>query len=389
MVNFPWEFYYIPRKWAFEMVHNVDEVWVPTVFVKDRLVASGVPADMVVVIPHGVDFAQFVHVRDGTPKPTKLQAEASQICGDGAFTYLFHGGVLHRKAADLLMEAYLDTFTKNEKVCLIVHSTYWDFEPFEKILRLLSTAIGRSVQWVPVATPELEPDEVVSLSRFKPMSDGMIKHMGIVRCGQLPDCHAICHVNGELRYYMKPVPMVVPRTSPELWQCVGVAGKPTDVAAPRSPRVVISTEFLSTDELDGLFAMSDVLVHASRSEGFGLAVAEAMASGLSVITSDKGAVADFTSADTVWQVESKFVDCTGFPCTSGPQPAVFDQSTKAQPRWLDYSTQALGSTMKAVWQQPAEAAKRATAAKKYVAESMSWSSVGALVRTRITALRVA
>jgi hypothetical protein len=34
------------------------------------------------------------------------------------------------------------------------------------------------------------------------------------------------------------------------------------------PPIVISTEFLSVEERSGLFAMSDVLVHTSRSEGF-------------------------------------------------------------------------------------------------------------------------
>jgi glycosyltransferase involved in cell wall biosynthesis len=235
---------------------------------------------------------------------------------------------------------------------------------------------------------------VVNLKEYKPMTDLMIKNVSMVRCGQLPDCHAVCHVNNEVRYYMRPV-----STAWKLWsvaraalpggrvarsQCVGKVA--TAASGARSPGVVISTEFLSTDERDGLFAMSDVLVHTSRSEGFGLRVAEAMASGLSVITTDKGAVADFTSADTVWQVESTYVDCAAFPCTSGRHPAVFGQPTKANPQWLNYSTQSLGNTMKAVWKQPQKAAEKAAAAKKYVAEHMSWSSVGALVRARITRL---
>ena len=35
----------------------------------------------------------------------------------------------------------------------------------------------------------------------------------------------------------------------------------------RAP-IIISTEFLSVDERSALFGMSDVLVHASRSEGY-------------------------------------------------------------------------------------------------------------------------
>ena len=36
----------------------------------------------------------------------------------------------------------------------------------------------------------------------------------------------------------------------------------------RCAPIVISTDFLSVDERSGLFGMSDVLVHASRSEGY-------------------------------------------------------------------------------------------------------------------------
>src|SRR5215472_15845632 len=50
----PWEFGSLPRSWIGPMTHQVDEVWVPTSFVRDCFVKSGIPAEQVKVIPHGV-----------------------------------------------------------------------------------------------------------------------------------------------------------------------------------------------------------------------------------------------------------------------------------------------------------------------------------------------
>ena len=48
------------------MTRNVDAIWVPTKFVMDGLISSGVPAEKITVVPHGVDYELFAHTRDGT-----------------------------------------------------------------------------------------------------------------------------------------------------------------------------------------------------------------------------------------------------------------------------------------------------------------------------------
>jgi glycosyltransferase involved in cell wall biosynthesis len=98
---------------------------------------------------------------------------------------------------------------------------------------------------------------------------------------------------------------------------------------------------------------------------FGLGVAEAMAAGLSVITTDKGAVADFTSYDTVWQVKSKLVDCMQYPCDNGKR-SVFGLPTGNMPQWLNYSTSDLGQVMRSVRDQPSLAKAKAKAAQRCV-----------------------
>jgi hypothetical protein len=90
-----------------------------------------------------------------------------------------------------------------------------------------------------------------------------------------------------------------------------------------------------------------------------------MAAGLSVITTDKGAVADFTSNDTVWQVKSKLVDCMQYPCDNG-KASVFGLPTGNMPQWLNYSTSDLGEVMRSVRDQPSLANAKAKAAQRCV-----------------------
>ena len=61
--------------------------------------------------------------------------------------------------------------------------------------------------------------------------------------------------------------------------------------------VHVIDHFVPKDELAGMFAASDALVHAGDRETFGLIVLEAMASGLPVIGVDAGAVSELVTPD--------------------------------------------------------------------------------------------
>ena len=51
----PWEFGSLPQQWVDNINENVDEVWVYTSYLKMCYVQSGIPEEMVQVIPCGVD----------------------------------------------------------------------------------------------------------------------------------------------------------------------------------------------------------------------------------------------------------------------------------------------------------------------------------------------
>jgi glycosyltransferase involved in cell wall biosynthesis/tetratricopeptide (TPR) repeat protein/predicted O-methyltransferase YrrM len=105
----PWEFGSIPRSWVEPLREAVDELWVPSRFVRDCYLASGVPADRVQVVPNGVD-TDLYH-----PGAQPYALRTGKRC-----KLLFVGGTIFRKGIDVLLAAYARAFTNQDDVCLVV-----------------------------------------------------------------------------------------------------------------------------------------------------------------------------------------------------------------------------------------------------------------------------
>jgi len=75
---------------------------------------------------------------------------------------------------------------------------------------------------------------------------------------------------------------------------------------PNFPDVLIIEDNLSEAQLKSLYEQCDVLVAPSKAEGFGLPMAEAMLSGLAVITTGWGGQMDFCNDETAWLVDYNF-----------------------------------------------------------------------------------
>ena len=104
----PWEFGALPTDWL-ARVADVDEVWTPTEYVRRVYVDSGVAPSKVKVVPNGIDPARF---RPDAPPMTLATTKS--------FRFLFVGGTIHRKGPDLLLQAYLESFTAADDVCLVI-----------------------------------------------------------------------------------------------------------------------------------------------------------------------------------------------------------------------------------------------------------------------------
>lgn len=105
----PWEFGALPERWIYNMNKFIDQVWVPSDYVRQSYLRSGLLPEKVAVVPNGVDPDVY------TPDAPPLVLPTSK-----KFKFLFVGGGILRKGVDLLLNAFVDTFTADEDVCLVV-----------------------------------------------------------------------------------------------------------------------------------------------------------------------------------------------------------------------------------------------------------------------------
>src|SRR5438067_4789513 len=131
----PWEFGGIPREWVAPMRDRVDEIWVPSSWVRECYITSGIPADKVVVIPNGVDLETYSP--DGPKYPLRTRKK---------FKFLFVCGTIGRKGIDVLVETYLSTFTAADDVCLVIKAvgtrTAYAGSSIERELTRFSAILG-------------------------------------------------------------------------------------------------------------------------------------------------------------------------------------------------------------------------------------------------------
>jgi glycosyltransferase involved in cell wall biosynthesis len=105
----PWEFGAVPREWVEQIEANVDELWVPSEFVRAMYVASGVEPGHVHVVPNGVDLQRF--------RPDGARLTLPDASGP---RFLFVGGFVPRKGPDVLLDAYARAFAGRDDVTLVV-----------------------------------------------------------------------------------------------------------------------------------------------------------------------------------------------------------------------------------------------------------------------------
>ena len=105
----PWEYGALPKDWIEPMRWQVDELWVPSNYVREVYINSGIPDSKVFVIPNGVDYNNFNSLAD----PMLLDTRKS-------FKFLFVGGTIPRKGIDVLLDAYTSAYSRSDDVCLVI-----------------------------------------------------------------------------------------------------------------------------------------------------------------------------------------------------------------------------------------------------------------------------
>jgi glycosyltransferase involved in cell wall biosynthesis len=274
----PWEFGGLPAEWIAPMRDQVDEIWVPSEWVRDCYIRSGIPAEKVVVIPNGVDTSLY------RPDGRKLPLSTRK-----SLKLLFLGGTIGRKGIDVLLNTYLSTFTAEDDVCLVIKSN------------------GTN---------------------------------GAYRGSAIDD---------EIRRV---------------------------AAVPNAPEIELIADDLSDADVAALYRACDVLVHPYRGEGFGMPIAEAMASGLPVVVTNYGACLDFCDDEVGYLIPARLVE---IPVPNGlPAPSIGYW-------WAEPNQVALGAVLREIVRDPSAARTRGAAGVRRM-QSLTWKHVGARVRERLRVL---
>ena len=105
----PWEFGSLPKAWAEGAKAVADEVWCYSTYIADMYVRAGVARERVHVVPLGYDPKIF------KPGPAPLSATLRDRTA-----FLYVGDTIARKGVDVVVNAYLATFTPRDQVVLIV-----------------------------------------------------------------------------------------------------------------------------------------------------------------------------------------------------------------------------------------------------------------------------
>jgi glycosyltransferase involved in cell wall biosynthesis len=152
----PWEYRAIPRAWVGEIERSVDELWVPSQFVRESFIAGGVRSDRVHMIPYGFDPAVF------HPDVVPWRPEGCRSC-----VFLFVGGTIGRKGVDLLLQAYADAFSIDDDVTLIFKdigaSSFYSHNNL--LFRIQQFAHSFDAPSVLVLTEEIDDRTLASLYR--------------------------------------------------------------------------------------------------------------------------------------------------------------------------------------------------------------------------------
>ncbi len=137
----PWEFGSLPVDWVEGIARSVDEVWTHSHYVKEVYLRSGVDPEKVQMIPLGVNPDLF------HPDVQSLDVGAMECWSDGVmqqhsnaptpqhsdFKFLFIGGSIPRKGFDVLLQAYVEEFSADEEVCLIIKDFYYGGQGREQV----------------------------------------------------------------------------------------------------------------------------------------------------------------------------------------------------------------------------------------------------------------
>jgi GT2 family glycosyltransferase len=145
---------------------------------------------------------------------------------------------------------------------------------------------------------------------------------------------------------------------------------------PTMPAIEYLDAALADDDIAAMYRACDALVHPYRGEGFGLPVAEAMATGLPVIVTGLGACTAFCDEQTAYLIPAREV----------PAPMADQGPSAAGYWWSEPDGEALARLMRHVWEHPEEAREVALRGQQRIRDGFTWDHTARKVQERLAHL---
>lgn len=149
-------------------------------------------------------------------------------------------------------------------------------------------------------------------------------------------------------------------------------------AAAYDERITVIEETYSRAQLFALIGHADCLISPHRAEGFGLLPAYAMALGTTVVATDYSGTRDFCSDKTAFPVQADFAD-------AAPQHMIYPVQGAA---WANIRHDDLVDNLRAVYDHPAVARRRALKGKRLMQEAYAPSVLATRYRERLSDIGV-
>jgi glycosyltransferase involved in cell wall biosynthesis len=152
-------------------------------------------------------------------------------------------------------------------------------------------------------------------------------------------------------------------------------------------KVNVIKRALSDQERTLLYEEADLLLHLSRSEGFGLSILEAMSLGTPVMVPDVEPMSDFVSPANGFLIPAHKTSCDKFPCLRGGE-RVFSQDLLVveELSWKEIDVTFTSRIMRDIFADRSLIEVRRQAARETACSAWSWDLARNLVSQRITSL---
>lgn len=141
------------------------------------------------------------------------------------------------------------------------------------------------------------------------------------------------------------------------------------------PAIQVISDDLTPQQLASLYRRAHCLVHPYRGEGFGLPIAEAMATAKPVIVPHFGPCLDFCDATNAYLVPGKTVRFS--------KGRIANTDTVGPPWWFEVDVDALAATMQEVYRDYESALARGQRGQARIRAEFTWELMAARIHERL------